>query len=63
MRRREFTWLIVGAAIAWPLAPRSETAIPIIGFLSARSFEDSRDLVTAFDNGLRIVEMRFFRSF
>jgi putative ABC transport system substrate-binding protein len=53
VRRREFIGLIAGTAVAWPLAARPQTTMPVIGFLSARSFEDSRDLVTAFGNGLR----------
>jgi putative ABC transport system substrate-binding protein len=54
MRRREFITLLSGAAATWPHAARAQqSSPPVIGFLSGRSFRESRSLVAAFGNGLR----------
>ena len=52
MRRREFITLFSGVAV-WPLAARAQQPVmPVIGFLSAGTFEMNRDYVAAFHRGL-----------
>jgi len=44
----------VGAAVAWPYVVRAQQALqPVIGFMSARSPEDSANLLRAFQKGLK----------
>jgi putative ABC transport system substrate-binding protein len=45
--------VLLSSAAAWPLAARAQQAtVPVIGFLSSRSPEDSKHLIPAFADGL-----------
>jgi putative ABC transport system substrate-binding protein len=53
MRRREFITFVGSAAAAWPHVVRAQQfAIPTIGFLHARSREDTDHMVAAFKKAL-----------
>jgi putative tryptophan/tyrosine transport system substrate-binding protein len=53
MRRREFIAAIAGSPAAWPLAARAQqAALPVVGFMSGRSSEDSAHVTSAFRQGL-----------
>jgi len=53
VKRRAFITLLGGAAATWPLAAHAQQpVIPVVGYLSVRSPEDTTHLVAAFRRGL-----------
>jgi putative tryptophan/tyrosine transport system substrate-binding protein len=52
MQRREFIMLVSGGAVAWPLAALAQQPMPLIGFLSSRSPDESAHFVAKFREGL-----------
>jgi putative ABC transport system substrate-binding protein len=53
MRRRDFIKVVASSAVTWPLAVRAQQSqMPVIGYLSVRSREDTTHLIAAFQHGL-----------
>jgi putative tryptophan/tyrosine transport system substrate-binding protein len=53
MKRRDFIKLFGGVAAGWPLAARAQQkTLPVIGFMSSRSPEDSQSVLAGFRKGL-----------
>ena len=53
MRRRRFITLLGGAA-AWPVVARAQQgSLPVIGYVSNRSFDESAQYLAAFHQGLK----------
>jgi len=56
VRRRRFLSLFGCGAVAWPITVRAQQpSLPVIGFLHASSADRSRDVIAAFDDGLKQV--------
>jgi putative tryptophan/tyrosine transport system substrate-binding protein len=53
MRRREFTTILAGTAVAWPLAARAQqSAMPVVGFLGTASADEYAHFMPGFHRGL-----------
>jgi len=59
MRRRDFIEIVAGSAITWPLAAHAQqSTVPVIGFLSFRSANESAGSEKAFREGLSEIGYR-----
>src|SRR4029078_2629445 len=53
MRRRKFFRLVGAAVVLWPVQGwTQQERVPVVGFMSARSPDDSAHLVPAFQQGM-----------
>ena len=53
MRRRDLIVLLGGATVTWPVTTRAQqAAVPVVGFMSSRSVDDSVTAMAAFRQGL-----------
>jgi putative tryptophan/tyrosine transport system substrate-binding protein len=52
MRRREFIRLFGGAATAWPFAVRSQSSMPVVGFLNSVSSAETSHVAGPFRQGI-----------
>ncbi len=52
MRRRDFIKAVAGSAATWPLGARAQQSLPLLGFMSSRSSQDSEPHKAAFLHGL-----------
>src|SRR5260221_11022758 len=52
LKRREFISLL-GGAVVWPFGVNAQQSLPVVGFLSSRSSEESAHLVETFRGGLK----------
>jgi putative ABC transport system substrate-binding protein len=53
IERRKFLAMLGGAAAAWPLAARAQSALPMVGFLHVGSANPFAHLVAGFRQGLK----------
>jgi putative tryptophan/tyrosine transport system substrate-binding protein len=53
MRRRDFITVMVGAMVLPDAARAQQASLPVIGFMSARTPEDSASVLQAFHKGLK----------
>ena len=53
MRRREFIALLGSGVAAWPLAVRTQQAMPVVGYLDPRSPDAISERLRAFRQGLK----------